>query len=470
MASFDTRMLDYGITPREIQILMDLNQLNQKGQEKPSTKDQILDVGKDVGKKVVKEQVRDNLLQQLGKEFGTQAATDTGVYGMSTEAGPVLVNSAGEIIGSGTGELAANTGTDLLGANTGMLGNLAQGAAGLGMMYGGGKMALDANKIGGDRGTAMGGIGGGLAGGGLGMALGAAGLALGPVGWAALIGAGLMGGGLAGARLGDKDKWKTEDKRWDKLIKDNPELQKYADTYKPNIKMGRTKEEMQRADLAQDFTGFDPNGQWVNNKFNQSRQVTDLTPIDIIGYSKMFEKMGNASVEQRMEAARRALEAGAVKEHHGTIDVDWNKVDMNGISDIQGDDNIQNDVAHLQQWWNTRNSGQPAATNPTSTPQIQGSMGYRPAQLNPEVSEKWGDLLGNRPNVAIQPRTDSSNQLTPEMVGKLTGGIPGGIGAALGNSPSLTSDPRQSAGYAQMSKQAKDDLWSQHRKAMGATW
>ena len=79
-----------------------------------------------------------------------------------------------------------------------------------------------------------------------------------------------------------------------------------------------------------DFVGVDPTGGWVNNKFAASRNESDLTAKDIWGTDAFFEKYGNDwlggfTPGQRESIAQQALDAGAVREHHGMIDVDWEK-------------------------------------------------------------------------------------------------------------------------------------------------
>lgn len=209
------------------------------------------------------------------------------------------------------------------------LGNVAGGLAGAYMAYKGGDQILQANKVGGVKGRQAGGLGGLQAGLGAGLALNAAGLALGPVGWAALIGAGLLGGGLAGSRLGDKDKWKTEGKRLGKLIDSGVNIPESLQIPR-SLQKGRSKAELVNPNYANDFIGQTKDG-FVNNKFANSRSESDLRPEDIWGYSGMFERYGNDwlgkfNEQQRRDIAQKALNAGAVKEHHGTIDVDWSKV------------------------------------------------------------------------------------------------------------------------------------------------
>lgn len=205
-------------------------------------------------------------------------------------------------------------------------GSLASGAAGLYSMFEGGKLVADANKVGGSKGAKAGGIGGLTAGLGAGMALNAAGIALGPIGWAAILAGGLIAGGLAGWRLGDRDRWKTEGKRLEKLLKNGVEIPQEL-LGAMNLTRGRSKEELIHPGFPADFVGMTPDG-WVNNKFTNSRDEKDLQPQDIWGNACFFEKFGNDwlgkfSEEQRFEIAKSALDTGAVREKFGTIDVRW---------------------------------------------------------------------------------------------------------------------------------------------------
>lgn len=113
---------------------------------------------------------------------------------------------------------------------------------------------------------------------------------------------------------GDKNRWQTEKKRLEKLREQGyTDLPDYS-----GLKGGRSKEEL--VQLAKDTGG--------NVKFAESRNEADLTPQDIAGYASIIEKAGpGASLDQRLDLATKALAAGAVREHHGTIDVDWSKVD-----------------------------------------------------------------------------------------------------------------------------------------------
>ena len=150
---------------------------------------------------------------------------------------------------------------------------------------------------------------------------------------------------------GDQDRWKTEGNRLKKLQKNGTNIpQAYLDAMPTG---GRSFDSMQRKDQAADFIGFDNKGAWVNNKFNQSRNVADLRGTDLIGYAAFAENdptWFDKNQEERTRIAQAALDSGAVKERRGTIDVDWNKF----------------------------TPPQAAPTPATPLPQNQGSPGMRP--------------------------------------------------------------------------------------------
>lgn len=165
----------------------------------------------------------------------------------------------------------------------------------------------------------------GLGGLGAGLGINAMGFGLGPPGWAAMIAVPAIAA-LAN-RLGDKDQWKTEKKKLQKLQK--------GGTFVPEallaqmLTRGRSKAELIRQDLAPDFVGRDAGGNWANNVFAQSRNEADLRPEDIVGYAAFAEKdkdWFNKPLDARLAEAKKALDAGAVREAKGSISVDWNKI------------------------------------------------------------------------------------------------------------------------------------------------
>lgn len=127
--------------------------------------------------------------------------------------------------------------------------------------------------------------------------------------------------------FGDQNKWKTERRKLDKL-KDKgiyvPENLAAA-----NLNKAQGRNAGYRQELGADFIGRDEQGNWVNNKFAQSRNVADLRPEDIVNYSAFAEKdpeWFKKPLDQRLQIADQALQAGAVSEGKGSIKVDWKKV------------------------------------------------------------------------------------------------------------------------------------------------
>ena len=168
-------------------------------------------------------------------------------------------------------------------------------------------------------------MGAGLGALGAGLGINAMGFALGPAGWAAMLAA-PVAGALINKHL-DKDEWKTESKRLNKLKKNGTFVPEALLASMPTA--GRSKSELLNRAYAADFIGRGSGNEWVNNKFSQSRNESDLRPEDIVGYSTFAEKdkdWFNKPLDVRLAEAKKALDAGAVREHKGTIDVDWNKI------------------------------------------------------------------------------------------------------------------------------------------------
>lgn len=147
---------------------------------------------------------------------------------------------------------------------------------------------------------------------------------------------------MQASRLWTSDKWKTEGKRLQGLIDRGiniPEEMRAA-MYQQK---GRKKSELINPYLPQDFVGETPQYGWTNNKFANSRDEKDLTAKDIWGYSAFFDKFGNDwmgkyNANQREAIANKALQRGAVREHHGTIDINWTPeldADITGIGGNQ---------------------------------------------------------------------------------------------------------------------------------------
>lgn len=145
---------------------------------------------------------------------------------------------------------------------------------------------------------------------------------------------------MQASRLWTSDKWKTEGNRLKGLIDRGiniPEEMRAA-MYQTR---GRKKSELINPYLPQDFVGETPQYGWTNNKFANSRDEKDLTAKDIWGYSAFFDKFGNdwmgaLSPAQREAIANKALQRGAVREHHGTIDINWSPELESDVTSIRG--------------------------------------------------------------------------------------------------------------------------------------
>lgn len=138
-------------------------------------------------------------------------------------------------------------------------------------------------------------------------------------------------GGMYGVTLAtkpfDTDAWKKEGGRVKKLLDsgvDVPEMFR-GRMYQQR---GLDKKQLVDPNFASDFSGMTENG-WVNNKFQNSRNESDMTYYDLAPYAAWAEKRADwwkLSDAQRKAITDRAQAVGAVREHHGTLDVDWGKV------------------------------------------------------------------------------------------------------------------------------------------------
>lgn len=125
-----------------------------------------------------------------------------------------------------------------------------------------------------------------------------------------------------GALFRRKPQTQQEEKRWQALSNAGFQLPAWVKE-KKDIKDPHAGYD---ESLAADHIGMTANG-WNNNKFAQSRDVKDLRPEDLLGYAAPVEKFGtswtNADEATRKSILQQALDAGAVNEHHGTVDINW---------------------------------------------------------------------------------------------------------------------------------------------------
>jgi hypothetical protein len=169
---------------------------------------------------------------------------------------------------------------------------------------------------------------------------------------------------MGASKLWTSDKWKTEGNRLKGLIEKGIEIPEQFRAAM-NQTRGRKKSELINPYLPQDFKGETPQYGWVNNKFANSRNESDLTARDIWGYSTFFEKFGNdwlgkMNEKQREAIANKALQRGAVREHHGTVDINWTPELEADIAAIRG----PNMIPKAQ-------PGKPQPTQPQTPPTTQ---------------------------------------------------------------------------------------------------
>lgn len=138
--------------------------------------------------------------------------------------------------------------------------------------------------------------------------------------WGALAGA-LLGGGVGYfGNFGDKDRFQSEYKRAQALR--DKGLNWDLNTVKPS--KGRSLSEL----IAEEQSRINSGG-YGNTTFASSRNEKDLKPEDVWGYSAFGEKYGNDwlkkySEKQRRQIAQKLLDAGAISERTGTIDINSN--------------------------------------------------------------------------------------------------------------------------------------------------
>ena len=125
----------------------------------------------------------------------------------------------------------------------------------------------------------------------------------------------------------DTDAWKKEGNRVKKLLESGVDIPEpfRARMYQTR---GLSKKQLVNPKYANDFQGWTDDG-YVNNKFENTRDESDMTYETLAPYAVWAEKRNDwwkLSDAQRRAITDRAQKAGAVREHHGTLDVDWDKV------------------------------------------------------------------------------------------------------------------------------------------------
>ena len=132
---------------------------------------------------------------------------------------------------------------------------------------------------------------------------------------------------MQASKLWTSDKWKKEGGRVKKLLEAGVEVpeQFRARMYQQR---GLKKSELINPNYDINFQGMTPDG-YVNNKFENSRNEADMTYETLAPYAVWAEKRNDwwkLSDGQRRAITDAAQKAGAIREHHGTVDVDWDKV------------------------------------------------------------------------------------------------------------------------------------------------
>lgn len=188
------------------------------------------------------------------------------------------------------------------------------------------------------------------------------------------------------SKLWTSDAWKTEGDRLRKLQEQGVEIPE-GFSLPMMLQRGRRKEELVRSDLPEDYIGFTPEGEWVNNKFAKSRDVRDLRGTDIVGYSAFFEKFGNDwmkyTPEQREKIAQIVLDNNAVQERKGTIDISWTPELETKIGSVAPLGSVP--------------------TQPTTPPQQPNKMGqYKPGQSLETMSQAMGQQMSANPQMTSQ--------------------------------------------------------------------
>jgi hypothetical protein len=252
---------------------------------------------------------------QGAAQAGTQAATQAAAQGAAQAGTQAAAQGATQAGTQGATQAGASTASTAAGA----LGTAAN-------VYGAIKGSYDLYKglegKAGAKSTAMSGASAGAAIGsmilpGVGTLLGAA-----------------IGGlvGAAGGALRPPPKTQVEDKRWRALARRGFDVPQWV---KEGIDI---KDTGFRQDLAADFVGFDEKGAWVNNKFAKSRDEKDLLGQDVSQYAVMPETFGSlwtgATPEARQEVSELALQKAKVREHKGTLDINWDPSSKRLAQDI----------------------------------------------------------------------------------------------------------------------------------------
>lgn len=167
---------------------------------------------------------------------------------------------------------------------------------------------------------------------------------------------------LGGTALRRQPQTQVEEKRWGKLRDAGFEIPAWVkdgtDIKDPNAGYDDK--------LAADHIGTTDQG-WNNNQFAQSRDEKDLRPEDLLGYASPVETFGTswtgADEGTRKTILQNALNAGAVDEHHGTVDINWSPELKQSAMDLLGQALAKKpENANRQIWVKPTNAWKPPGT------------------------------------------------------------------------------------------------------------
>lgn len=148
-----------------------------------------------------------------------------------------------------------------------------------------------------------------------------------------LIGGGIgLVAGIGQGIWGDKDRWQTEQKAINKLRDQGINV---PESEADHLTKGRTKEELVGIEQAKINAG-----KYGNVDYARTRDAKFLKPEDTWGASDWYKEFGNdylgsMSEEQRRQLNQAALDAGAVTDKYGKLNIDFGKIDQGLVKNIR---------------------------------------------------------------------------------------------------------------------------------------
>lgn len=265
----------------------------------PTSAERIGKEGANIGGQLVAEEIKrraGEALAQSGAQAASQAGAQAGTQG-ATQAGTQAGASAGV---STAGQVASGLGAGL-------------GAYNLSRDIVGRKGATASTISGMQLGAGIGGF-------------------FGPVGAGIGAGVGALGGALLGSIFSPRKK-NIEKERWERLKMYGFDVPKpeWVDTKDAALKA-------ENKNLAKDFVGYDESGKWVNNQFANTGKDEALRPQDIYEFATNHETFGeaygNLPEQEKLRLMQIALDNKLVKEHQGTVDINWTPETLSQATDI----------------------------------------------------------------------------------------------------------------------------------------